>query len=255
MNKLLLLALLLLASPLVLANGMSDEPAGSADPVQAADDDMSDFDDEFDDEEEEIQICDPFERINRGIFWFNDKLYFYLMKPVARGYRVVPEPARISVGNFFSNVATPGRFINAGLQGKFGDAGNELVRFVVNTTVGILGLFDPAKKHMGIEKKKEDTGQTLGVWGFGTGCYVMLPVLGPSNFRDGIGLIGDYYLDPWRYIFGPESYEYYAVKGFDLINFISLDKDTYEGIKKDSLDPYLFIRDAYTQYRQGLVKK
>ncbi len=147
MNKLLLLALLLLASPLVLANGMSDEPA-----AQAADDDMSDFDDEFD-EEEEIQVCDPFEPVNRGIFWVNDKLYFYLMKPIARVYRVVPEPARVSVSNFYSNVATPGRLINAGLQGKFGDAGNELIRFVVNTTVGVLGLFDPAKKHMGIDKK------------------------------------------------------------------------------------------------------
>ncbi len=254
MNKLLLLALLLFTSPLVLANGMSDESPTPAGPAQAADDDMSDFDDEFD-EEEEVEICDPFERINRGIFWFNDKLYFYLMKPVVRGYRVVPEPARRSVGNFFSNVATPGRFINAGLQGKFGDAGNELIRFVVNTTVGILGLFDPAKKHMGIEKKKEDTGQTLGVWGFGTGCYVMLPVLGPSNFRDGIGIFGDYYLDPWLYIFGTNTREYYAVKTFELLNYISLDKDTYEGIKKDSLDPYLFIRDAYTQYRQGLVNK
>ncbi len=254
MNKLPLLALLLLVSPLVLANGMSGEPAAPAGPAQAADDDMSDFDDEFD-EEEEIQVCDPFEPVNRGIFWFNDKLYFYLMKPVARGYRVVPEPARVSVGNFFSNVATPGRLINAGLQGKFGDAGNELIRFVVNTTVGVLGLFDPAKKHMGIDKKDEDTGQTLGVWGFGPGCYLVLPILGPSNFRDGIGRIGDYYMDPWVYILDGGTKEYYAVKAFDIINFLSLDKDTYEGLKKDSLDPYLFIRDAYMQYREGKVGK
>ena len=103
--------------------------------------------------EEPGEIADPIEPFNRAMFWFNDKLYFYALKPAARVYRVVPEPARTSVSNFFSNVATPVRFVNSLLQLKVKDAGTELGRFVVNSTVGILGLFDPARD---IWKKKEE---------------------------------------------------------------------------------------------------
>ncbi|MCK5308654.1 MAG: VacJ family lipoprotein, partial [Zetaproteobacteria bacterium] len=99
----------------------------------------------MDDDDEILDVYDPLETFNRGMFWFNDKLYFYLMKPIARGYRwIAPEPFRVAIGNVFSNLATPIRMINAGAQGKFGDAGNELVRFGTNTTIGILGMFDPS---------------------------------------------------------------------------------------------------------------
>ena len=149
---------------------------------------MDDDDLSFLDEEDEvIEVYDPFEKFNRGMFWFNDKAYFYVMKPVAKGWRwLAPEPLRLGIRNFFSNLRAPIRFVNAALQGKFRDAGNELTRFGVNSTLGIGGLFDPAKAHFGIERKIEDTGQTLAHYGVGPGPYLVLPFLGPSNFRDGM---------------------------------------------------------------------
>lgn len=198
------------------------------------------------------RIADPIEPFNRAMFWFNDKLYFYALKPVARVYRVVPEPARTSVSNFFSNIATPVRFVNSLLQVRIRDAGTELGRFVVNSTVGILGLFDPAKDIW--KKKDEDLGQTLGHYGVGSGFYLVLPVFGPSNPRDTVGMIGDYFLDPWVYVLD-DKWVYTGVKTYDRINEISLDEDTYEAIKKQALDPYLFIRNAYDQRRQALIEK
>jgi phospholipid-binding lipoprotein MlaA len=207
----------------------------------------------FDEEEEQYSISDPLEPLNRGIFWINDKLYFYLLKPVARGYRwAVPEPWRVAVQNVFSNLASPGRIVNSGFQGKFTDAGNEITRFFVNTTLGIGGLFDPAKDHFDIRKHDEDTGQTLGHYGIGPGFYLVLPLLGPSDVRDAIGTFVDARENLVYYLF--EGWTYYEVKGYEKINDLSLDKDTYESIKKDALDPYLFVRDAYMQYRENKIR-
>ncbi len=202
------------------------------------------------------EVYDPLESINRGIFWFNDKLYFYALKPVARVLRYTPEPLRISIKNFFLNLQTPVRMVNAGLQGKFAAAGNELTRFATNTTLGIGGLFDPAKEHFGIRMHDEDTGQTLGHYGVGPGPYLVLPFLGPSNLRDGIGKIGDTWLDLAFYIWGKDkdNYDYIGARVADTVNSLSLDKDTYESMKRDALDPYLFIRDAHVQYRRNQVK-
>ena len=219
--------------------------------------DPDDLEDEdlpwLDDEDEELNVWDPLETINRGTFWFNDKLYFYLLKPVAKGYRwIMPEPLMLGVGNFFSNLASPVRIINAGLQGKFADAGNELTRFAVNTTIGIGGLFDTAKDHFNLKKKEEDTGQTLGYYGIGPGPYLVLPFFGPSSFRDGLGLLADSRMDLTYYLW--EDTDYWAAIVLKTVNTVALDKDTYEGIKKDALDPYLFIRDAWAQYRQNKVE-
>lgn len=215
-------------------------------------------DDDFDDPfaEEEIDIYDPIEPFNRGMFWFNDKLYVYLLKPIAKGYRIIPEPARVSVGNFFSNLGTPVRFVNSLLQFKFGDASTELGRFGVNTTVGLLGLFDPAESWFELDKKDEDFGQTLGVYGAGPGFYLVLPIFGPSSARDGIGRVGDHFVDPISspWYFKLRTWEQVALKSFDKVNAVSLDKDTYEGIKKEQLDPYLFVRDAYLQYRAAKIR-
>ena len=216
-----------------------------------------DFEDEdqpwLDDEDEELDVYDPLEIINRGTFWFNDKLYFYLLKPVARGYRwIMPDPLMLGIGNFFSNLTSPVRIINAGLQGKFADAGNELTRFGVNTTIGIGGLFDTAKDHFNLKKKEEDTGQTLGYYGIGPGPYLVLPFFGPSSFRDGIGLLAYARLTATYYLW--EDRDFWAAVALYAINTIALDKDTYEGVKKDALDPYLFVRDAWTQYRQNKVE-
>lgn len=200
------------------------------------------------------EIYDPIEPFNRGMFWVNDKLYFYLFKPIARGYRVVPEPARQSVSNFFSNLGTPVRFVNSLLQLKFKDAGSELGRLVINSTLGIGGLFDPAKKWFGLRKKDEDFGQTMGSYGVGSGFYIVWPVLGPSTARDTVGMAGDFFLDPLFYI-QMKPLERVGLRALDEETDISLDKDTYEAIKRQSLDPYLFVRNAYAQRREGKIGK
>ena len=236
----------------LLIMAAADSDADSKETVVAADDF---YDDELlflDEDEEILDVYDPLEPINRGIFWFNDKLYFYLLKPVAKGYRwVMPDPLMLGIGNFFSNLASPMRIINAGLQGKFGDAGHELTRFAVNTTIGIGGFFDTAKDHFNLKKKDEDSGQTLGYYGIGPGPYLVLPFFGPSSFRDGAGLLADSRMDLTYYLW--EDRDYWAAIILRTVNTVALDKDTYEGIKRDALDPYLFVRDAWTQYRKNLV--
>ncbi len=216
--------------------------------------DEVDLSDEFAEEEEgELVIHDPLEDLNRGIFWFNDKFYFFLLKPVARVYRIIPEVIRSSVANFFSNVATPIRVVNTFFQGKGKDMGNEILRLIINSTIGLGGLFDPARTLFGISKKKEDFGQTLGVWGMGSGWYTVFPILGPANGRDTLGLVVDIFSDPFTYFL--DTWEYLYVKAGMTVNATSLDKDTYEGIKKQALDPYLFIRNAYEQHRNGMIKE
>jgi phospholipid-binding lipoprotein MlaA len=172
---------------------------------------------------------------------------------VARGLRVVPEPARVSIGNFFDNLAAPVRFANKLLQFRLKDASDELARFVFNSTFGIAGLFDIAKEQGGVSRKEEDFGQTLGHYGSGPGFYLVLPLFGPSNPRDVVGRVGDYFLDPLPYAL--DNWELIGAKAVDKENDLSLDKDTYEGIKRDELDPYLFIRDAYAQRRKAQIVK
>jgi len=233
------------------ADGETASPAGAPGD--------EDFSDDFPDEEVFVEISDPLEPLNRGIFWVNDKLYFFLLKPIAKGFRVVPEPVRTPIANFFRNLATPIRFVNSLLQGKGVDAGNELGRFLANTTIGIGGLFDPAKTMTGIGPKDEDFGQTLGYYGVGQGFYLVLPLLGPSSLRDGIGRVGDLFADPLFYLsrVGVDDATTVAVgaKALELEVGLSLDKDTYESIKRESLDPYLTVRDAYAQRRDARVKE
>ncbi len=201
---------------------------------------------------ETASMADPLESINRGVFWFNDKLYVYLFKPVARGLRVIPEPARISVSNFFSNLGTPVRVANNLLQFKLTRTSSELARLLVNSTFGLAGLFDPASS-WGLDKKDEDLGQTIGHYGVGNGFYLVLPILGPSSLRDLIGRGGDSFVNPLPYALKQEE-----VVGLQLLeteNALSLDKDTYDGIRENELDPYLFVRDAYAQHRAAKVKE
>jgi phospholipid-binding lipoprotein MlaA len=172
---------------------------------------------------------------------------------VAKGLRVVPEKVRVSADNFFDNLSAPLRFLNNVLQLQFDDASDELARFIFNSTFGVAGLFDIAKEEGGIVRRDEDFGQTLGRYGVGSGFYLVLPVFGPSNARDAIGRVGDYFLSPLTYAFNTE--ERIAVTAVEKENALSLDKDTYEGIKRDALDPYLFIRDAYAQRREAAIKK
>jgi phospholipid-binding lipoprotein MlaA len=264
LKKILLLLVIasLVVSPLHAADMTVTEVPTQVIPAGQQDDQ---FDEDFADDfvsnytgkvvADKILIDDPLEGLNRGIFWVNDKLYFYLMKPIARGYRfVVPRQARISVGHFFSNLGSPVRAANALLQFKFNVFFGEIYRFIVNTTIGVGGLFDPAATFGRVEKVEEDFGQTLGYFGAGHGFYLMLPIIGPSSFRDATGSVVDSFADPIRYA-DIKDLEYLGIKSFSVLNSLSLDRDTYEGIVRDSLDPYLFVRAAYAQRRAAQVGK
>lgn len=200
-------------------------------------------------------IFDPIEPINRVTFWVNDKLYGYVLKPVARGYRfAVPEPVRMGVGNFFSNLATPLRAMNSFLQLKVEEGFRELSRFTLNTTIGVLGFIDVASKS-GMKTVKEDFGQTLGHYGVGNGFYLVLPLFGPSSARDTVGLVADHLMDPINWAVEIDTETRIALTASKTINAISLDKDTYEALVEQSLDPYATMRSGYVQMRKARVKK
>ena len=197
-------------------------------------------------------IADPLEGWNRVWYTVNDKLYFYLVKPLAQGYGyVVPEPARKSVSNAVHNALFPVRFVNCLLQGKFREAGVEFGRFWVNTTVGIGGLADVTandKPTQPIGSTEQDFGLTLGNWGAGHGFYLVWPVIGPSSLRDSVGYAGDYYLDaaswvhPW--------WKSVAIKSYERLNEVSQRIGDYEDMKAGAVDPYSALKDAYIQYRK-----
>lgn len=202
-----------------------------------------------------IAVGDPVQPYNRGIFFFNDKLYFYLLKPVSKGYKaVIPERARVSVKNLSENINMPGRFFNCLLQGKLKEAGTEALRFTINSTVGVVGLFDPAKSMFHLKEQEEDFGQTLGKYGMGPGSYIEWPLLGSSSLRDTLGLIGDAALDPFTYLslITPLTL---IQRALDRINELSLDKDTYESMVEGAIDPYLAVQDAYIQNRNKKIKE
>lgn len=197
------------------------------------------------------KVADPIEPVNRGMFYVNDKLYRWVLKPAGKGYAyVVPEGVRIAVRNFFSNLSTPVRAVNTLLQGKFTATGTELARFAINSTVGMGGLFDAAKDWH-LDRKDEDTGQTFGVWGIGNGFYLVLPVLGPSTARDAIGIVGDAFLDPTTYLLRPRGAIY--VRVFRSENELSFRLNEYEELTGAAVDPYVAVRNAYIQYRAKRV--
>jgi phospholipid-binding lipoprotein MlaA len=208
----------------------------------------------FPEEAPSPSIADPIEPLNRALFVFNDKAYFWVMKPVAQGYRaVVPEGVRLSVRNFFSNISMPIRFVNNLLQGKIRNSGVELLRFAINTTAGLGGLFDPAKNDFHLSPRDEDLGQTFGKYRLGHGLYIVLPLLGPSSLRDAIGLAGDAFLDPVYYVGNTEVIV--GAKVLKTENEVSLRIGEYEDLKNSAIDPYVAVRDAYSQYRAKKVKE
>jgi phospholipid-binding lipoprotein MlaA len=193
---------------------------------------------------------DPWESWNRGVYKFNDALDRAVAKPVAQTYvKVVPQPIRTGVTNFFANLDTPTVMINDALQGKLLAAANDLGRFVLNTTVGLGGILDPASS-AGLARNNEDFGQTLGKWGVHPGPFVELPVLGPSDLRDGPARLVDSYTNPRQYI--KNSYVKYGLYLPDLTDrraaLLPLDETL-----KHTYDPYAFVRDAYLQRRAYLV--
>ena len=195
---------------------------------------------------EALRIADPMEPWNRAMYHVNDKLYFWVFKPVAKGYRyAVPEGVRGIFSKFYENLKAPIRIVNNVLQGKPGHAGIELSRFLINSTIGVAGLRDCAKDCFGINGYDADFGQTLGKYGMGFGFYIVWPFLGPSCPRDTVGLLADRALTPTTY-FGSQtiSPEGTGSTVHEKINYTSFHIGDYEALKDAAIDPYIAIRDA-----------
>ena len=223
--------------------------------------DTTEFEDEFEDETQ--TLIDPLSGYNKLMTNFNDGMITYALNPVSRAYGyVIPEPIRIGVSNAFHNIQFPIRFANNLLQGKFRNASGELERFLVNSTVGIAGLMDPAKEYMHIYPHNEDFGQTLGFYGVGPGFHIVLPFLGPSNVRDLAGLTLDAYVSPLVNVRGVVNYkipnnfaESVAITAGYFVNKNSLELGQYESIKKDAIELYPFLRDIYEQKRVADIEE
>lgn len=194
---------------------------------------------------------DPFEPFNRAVYQFNEGFDKVIAKPAAEFYQaVVPGVIRTGVGNFFSNLNDVIVALNNLLQGKVPDAVNDVGRVLVNTTLGVFGIMDPATA-LGVEKHNEDFGQTLGYWGLGPGPYIVLPFLGPSNVRDTVGWVGDVYAWPGTYL--EPNRDRNVLIG---LRFIAARADLLQAsqlLETAALDPYDFLRDAYLQRRRNLV--
>ncbi|MBV9671554.1 MAG: VacJ family lipoprotein [Verrucomicrobia bacterium] len=207
---------------------------------------------------------DPFERVNRTIFHFNDKVTTYALRPISRGYvLLIPRPVRNSISNFFDNLDFPVRFVNCVLQGRFVRSSQEVGKFVINSTVGIGGLFRVSDHVNGLTNvPPEDFGLTLGRWGFSSGPYLVAPVLGPSDIRDTFGLAGDYVINPLNwYTIGIIGCKYisnaanFALGGSRFVSRLPKLIDTYDQLKASAIDPYIAVRNAYLSYRAAQLKK
>jgi len=202
----------------------------------------------------DYRIADPVKYWNLAIYHFNDKFYFWVLKPLVKGYiAVTPRIMRTGVQNFFINITTPIRLVNSLLQFKIKPVGTETIRFALNSTVGILGFWDPAEKYYGLKPKDEDLGQTFGFYGIGNGFYIVWPFLGSSSLRDSVGLLGDRFLNlvsyvkPWEVSIG--------ITGYQIVNRTSFKIGDYEAVKEAAIDPYEALKDGYIQYRTKRINE
>ena len=203
-----------------------------------------------------------FEETSRAIFKFNMVLDDIVLEPLAKGYNKLPSPIRTGSKNFTSNIGTLLSIPNNILQGNFNQLGHSVGSFVVNSTVGILGFLNPAEK-IGLKPHKEDVGQTLGAYGIGTGCYFVLPFLGPTTARDSIGLLADTFVDPFAHVTIREnellgssgnSLDYFSVKGTTAVDFRADNDKNLESLEKNSLDLYSSFKSVYLQDRENKIK-
>ena len=207
-----------------------------------------------------------FEGVSRAMFKFNHVLDKAIFKPVAKGYRALPAPIRKGTGNVVDNLRSLLTLSNNLLQGDLNRAGNTAARFGINTTAGILGVFDPATR-LGFEDQgKEDFGQTLGAWGADTGCYFVLPILGPTTTRDAIGLVGNVFIDPVYQIthnteidngmVGNSNYSehnYYYYRGTGAVDFRAKNIESFESLEENSIDLYASLKSLYLQNRKKKI--
>jgi len=207
-----------------------------------------------------------FEGVSRTMFKFNHVLDKAIFKPVAKGYRALPVPIRKGTGNAVDNLRSLLTFSNHILQGDLSEAGTTVGRFAVNTTVGILGIFDPATKLGLKEQAKEDFGQTLGTWGMDSGCYFVLPILGPTTVRDAVGRVGNMFLDPVYQVthnteidngvVGNANYSehnYYYYRGTGAVDFRAKNIESVESLEENSIDLYASLKSLYLQSRDKQI--
>jgi len=209
-------------------------------------------------ETEHAPPYDPWEPFNQKMFWVNLRLDDYVLRPVATGYsKILPVPARQSVGRFFKNLGIVERFANNLLQGKFPGAGQEIGRFAINTTLGGIGLFDVADQWFGLKESPEDFGQTLAVYGVSSGPYLMLPFYGPSTVRDTVGLAVDSAMNPMNYLLS--TVEVLAIRGgitvTNAINYRSLNLQLFEDVDHYAVDLYGAVQDGYLQRREKEIQE
>lgn len=238
--------------------GLSVPAGASSDGEGQFDDDEYYDEDEYEEYEEEYEdadtdLRDPLYYWNFGMFTVNDRLYFWVLKPIAQGYsKVLPERGRIGVKNFFVNLSMPVRLVNCLFQGKFNSAGTELAAFAINTTVGVIGFGTPAKNRFNLEYAFEDLGQTLGVHGIGNGFYLVMPLFGPSTLRDTLGFFGDSFLIPVNYL---PFFWRLGVRSFQTVNETSLKIGDYEQLLQSAISPYDSLRNVYVQFRNSEIEK
>ena len=207
-----------------------------------------------------------FEGLSRAMFSLNHGLDRAIFKPISKGYRALPVPIRQGTGNVVSNLRSLLTLSNHVLQGDFREAGTTAGRFLINTTVGVLGIWDPAAA-LGFEQQgKEDFGQTLGKWGTNSGCYVVLPILGPTTVRDAVGLVGNVFLDPVYHVthnseihnglVGNDNYSehnYYYYRGTSAVDFRSKNIESFDSLEKNSIDLYATVKSLYIQERNKKI--
>ena len=203
-----------------------------------------------------------FEGLSRSVFKFNMAFDDMILEPVAKGYNKLPAQIKKGTSNFTSNISTFLSIPNTLLQGNFRQFGHATGSVIVNTSFGVLGFFNPAEK-IGLNPHKEDVGQTLASYGIGSGCYFVLPILGPSTVRDSLGLLVDTYIDPFAHItirekelFGVSgnSLDYYSVRGANAVDFRSDNLTSFESLEKNSIDLYSSLKSVYLQNRENKIK-
>ena len=205
---------------------------------------------------------DCFEGLSRSVFKFNMVLDDIVLEPIAKGYNKLPNPIKTGTSNFTSNISTLLSIPNSLLQGNLSEFGNSVGSVLVNSTLGILGFLNPAEK-IGLKPHKEDVGQTLATYGIGSGCYFVLPVLGPTTVRDSVGLVADTFVDPFAHItirekeilgISGNNLDYYTVKGTTAIDFRADNSTNFESLEKNSLDLYSSMKSIYLQNRENKIK-
>jgi phospholipid-binding lipoprotein MlaA len=202
----------------------------------------------------DVEEYDPWEKFNEKMFTFNYNFDRYVFKPAAKGYNAItPDIVQQMIDNAFTNLNMPSRFVNKVLQWKLKDAAIEMSRFLINSTLGIGGLFDIAKQEFKLQPQKADFGQTLGKWGTGPGPYLVLPFLPPLTVRDGIGFFVDGAMNPLSYYipFFPDKF---AMSAGDQLNQRSLNLDLFQGFEDTTIDLYSSVRNGYLQRRERLIK-